>query len=120
MSGPAQQKGVAWMWRFALISQSDAPPRVGHFDGRPPELTGGEDRRRRLPWPQVVVMEETPSGVSLYRFTTTGESAGQTWHRSVDDARYQAQYEYGDLIGEWRDVPSDVKEPVRYALDQRG
>ena len=53
---------------------------------------------------------------------------GDTWHASVDEARAQAEYEYGEsLLLPWLDVPEEIPDAhqfaVRYAherLNDRG
>lgn len=89
--------------------------------------TGGHQvisEEKLLPIADVVliVADEEP-GVMLFRYTTHGESAGDTWHATVEDARAQAAYEYGDaLILPWMEVPEDVADPhefaAKYALDR--
>jgi hypothetical protein len=101
----------------ALINADAAEPKVGHFRGLPPELTGGQDDRERLPGPRVVVIKEDPDGIFLYRYTEDGSVVGDTWHQSVDEAKEQASFEYGELLNEWREVPSDVSDPVAFALN---
>jgi len=88
-----------------------------HFLGLPPELTSGVDYRERLPWPRVVLIEEKTSGVFLIRFTADGKVCGDTWHQSIDEAKEQAVFEYGDLLAEWRSVPQDVADPIAFALN---
>ena len=104
----------------ALINPSVGEPRVGHFLGLPPELTGGQDHRERLAWPRVVVIEEDPDGFFLYRYTEDGRAVGDTWHQSVDEAKEQAAFEYGHLLTGWRNVPPDVVDPVAFALAAEG
>ncbi|HUF28422.1 MAG TPA: hypothetical protein VMM18_15705 [Gemmatimonadaceae bacterium] len=70
----------------------------------------------------LIVADDEP-GVMLFRYTTYGESAGDTWHATVDEARAHAEYEYGNaLILPWMDVPEDVADPhmfaAKYALDR--
>ncbi|TAH50148.1 MAG: hypothetical protein EYC68_14960 [Chloroflexota bacterium] len=102
---------------FALVRQTKDLPRVKHFLGAPPEITvGGKDERKLLPWPRVLMIEEQSGGVFLFRFGEDGSFAGDTWHDSMDDAKRQAEYEYGDSLGEWKQMPSGIKDPVAFAL----
>ena len=82
----------------------------------PPSLTGGIDTRQELSAPIFLVIEQKPDGVFLVRFGVGGVFAGDTWHMTVDDAKQQASCEYGDSVGDWKDVPSDVSDVVAYGL----
>src|SRR5256885_693096 len=87
------------------------------FVGLPPELTGGTDNRVALPRPQILVATSaSDTGVMLDRYTATGEAAGDTWHENMEDAKQQADFEYGDAVGEWREVPDVVADAVAFAL----
>ena len=46
----------------------------------------------------------------LIRYAADGTYAGDTWHRTIDDALEQARYEFGDALGRWVDVPPDVED----------
>jgi len=37
----------------------------------------------------------------LDRFAEDGRSVGDTWHQSIDEAREQAEDEYGDALSAW-------------------
>ena len=102
----------------ALVGKMEGPPRVKHSRGLPPELTEGRDERAQLPWPRVLVIEEKPDGFFLFRLTADGSVAGDTWHLSLNDAKQQAAYEYGDGLGEWRQVPEEVADIVDFAMAQ--
>jgi hypothetical protein len=57
-----------------------------------------------------------PSGPMVYRYTAQGDFAGDTWHEDIEQAKEQAEFEYGDALGEWREVPLDVSDPHTYAI----
>ena len=102
---------------FAVVDRQGLRPKVRHTVGFPAELTHGEDETEPLPWPDVlVIVEESQGNVFMYRLTRSGEPCGDTWHQSTDDARHQAEYEYGDALGEWRPVPSDASDPQEFAV----
>ena len=64
----------------------------------------------------LLVVDEDP-GAMLFRYTTAGEFGGDTWHQSVDEARAQAAFEYGDaLLVPWLPVPDDVADPHQFAI----
>lgn len=79
-------------------------------------MTGGEDLRQPLGAAVLLAIEERPDGVFLFRFTANGEAAGDTWHRSVQEAQDQARYEFGDLLPQWKPVPDDVEDVVSFGL----
>ena len=65
----------------------------------------------------LLIVDDDP-GAMLFRYTTAGEFGGDTWHPTVEAARAQAEYEYGDaLLVPWMDVPSDVKDPHNFAIE---
>jgi hypothetical protein len=101
---------------FALVGDTSDLQRVKHLQGLPPEFTQGEDYREALPLARVVVLEGKEGSVTLNRFTTGGIPVSDTWHQTVEDAKFQADYEYGDALGEWNSVPSEVSDAVDYAL----
>lgn len=102
--------------KFASVSPQEQAPRTRHFSGFPPEVTGGRDHRTELPPARVLVIEESPDGFMLYRYTVDGHCAGDTWHSDLDHAIHQAQHEYADALGEWRPVPENVEDAVVFAL----
>ena len=103
---------------MTLVERPEGKPLSRHFRGLPPELTDGNDNRKELAWPRVIVIEEKPSGIFLFRFADNGSCVGDTWHMSVEEAKKQAEYEYGNFLAEWQRVPSDVDDPVAFALEQ--
>ena len=100
---------------FAVILSIE-PQRIRQKVGLPPKLTGGRDTQSTLPWPCVVIIEEP--GVYLNRWAIDGAFAGDTWHKTVDDALYQASCEYGKALGEWKEIPPEVEDPHAYGLQE--
>ena len=75
------------------------------------------DPAKMLPLADVLLLESSEdSGVMLYRYTTQGESAGDTWHETIADAKEQAIFEYRDAVGQWFEVPPDVSDAHAYAV----
>lgn len=89
---------------------------VRQFVGLPPELTGGDDTRQPLPRPRILLIEFKDDGLFLCRATEDGTFCGDTWHLSIDDAKAQAESEYGDLVGNWIEVPSNIENYIEFAL----
>ena len=93
--------------------------KVKHYFGFPPELTGGEDRRQLREPAALVVLGQEKDGVFLTRYTANGKEVGDTWHMTVEDAKHQAQYEYGDLLTNWIEVPADIEDAVSFGLNAK-
>lgn len=102
--------------RVALVNQPDSPPKTRQFKGLPPELTEGIDHREVLPWPRILLVEEEQDGFSLYRFTEDGKCVGDTWHLTLEDAYDQAQFEYRNELGDWKQVPESIEDPLVFAI----
>ncbi len=72
-----------------------------------------------MPLPDVLIIERDISpdpGFMLYRYTKSGTFAGDTWHENLEDAKHQAEFEYGNTLGEWQEVPEDVQDTLPYVL----
>jgi hypothetical protein len=95
---------------WATISNRSGASKVKHYVGLPPALTGGKDTRQQLGHARFLVIEETSSGIFLYRFGAHGGIVGDTWHANVDDAKHQASYEYGHSLNDWANVPAEVED----------
>ncbi len=85
-----------------------------HYCGMPPEVTEDVDQRTLLPKATVLVIEETKEGFFLYRYTKTGESAGDTWHQNLSGAIKQAEFEFGVKEGRWEDIPGEIPDWYSY------
>lgn len=90
-----------------VIRATDIHPATIHFRGFPPELDDVDDRTP-MEWPAFVVIGPQSGGIFLTRHTSDGTEVGDTWHPSVEEAKEQAIEEFGDLLGEWREVPDGV------------
>jgi hypothetical protein len=55
-------------------------------------------------------------GLFLYEHRNDG-SVWDTWHRTVDDAKDQAAFEFGTSAAAWISVPRDVADPIKFARD---
>ena len=94
---------------------------VGQEDGLPYKAYDGfpDGRRQPLPVPDVLLIDEQPDGFFLLGYKSNGEFSGDTWHPDLDEAKGQAEFAYGDYLGEWKAIPDGTEDAVRYALDQR-
>jgi hypothetical protein len=68
-----------------------------------------------MPQADLLVIDRRPEEIFLFRHTLTGESGGDTWRRSVEEAKSQADWEYGEAI-EWLSIPDDEPDVAAYAL----
>ncbi len=66
----------------------------------------------------VLVIDEQPDGCFLIGYGSDGEFSGDTWHRNLDEAMGQADFAYGEHLGDWKAIPDETEDAVRYALDQ--
>jgi hypothetical protein len=101
---------------FTILPERTQSPSVKHYKGVPPELTDGEDTRKEMPSALLLVIDNKPDGVFLYRFDAKGECVGDTWHMSIEDAKHQATYEYEGLVTNWQDVPDAIEDVAEYGL----
>ena len=105
------------MWIATVDPAGAARPRkTTHWVGSPPSLFGDTSQRSLAGWPGVVVLMDESDGRYLFRFAADGKEVGDTWHQTIEDAKDQADFEYEDLLGEWREVPPEVGDPVALAL----
>jgi hypothetical protein len=103
---------------FTAVHAEVLHPKTRHTIGLPSELGGDAEEAEELPSPDVLVIEQESEGsVFLYRMTRTGEPGGDTWHQSIEDAKHQAEYEYGGLLGEWRPVPDTIADARAFAVE---
>lgn len=102
---------------YAVVRGVLPNPKVRHYTGLPPALTGGEDRRRDMAWAAFVVLHESAEGPSfLIRYAADGEFYGDTWHENAAHAREQAAFEFEGVLGPWIAMPSGTPDPVAHVL----
>src|SRR4051812_32721820 len=85
----------------ALVKPTDIHPPSRHLRGMPEFLAVGDEASIEMPWPRLLIIAPTARGYLLDRLTSDGESAGDTWHQDLDEAREQALDEYAGALGEW-------------------
>ncbi|HET9180488.1 MAG TPA: hypothetical protein VFP59_00015 [Candidatus Angelobacter sp.] len=65
------------------------------------------DRHGLRPFPPFTSLEiahyECSPGYYLFHICADGQAA-DTWHESLDDALYQAEWEFGVKVEEWQDI----------------
>ena len=105
---------------FAAVDTSRIVRPTIHFRGMPSEIAGERGKREELPYPSVLVIKETSSGVFLIRYAADGSDVGDTWHLNIADAQHQAQVEYDEAVGEWKPVPLEITDLIEFvrAIDR--
>ena len=94
---------------------------AGKEDGLPYKAYEGppDGPRNPMPVPTVLVIDEQPDGFFLIGYDSDGMFSGDTWHPDLDEAKGQADFAYGEYLGEWKAIPEDTENAARYALAQR-
>jgi hypothetical protein len=59
----------------------------------------------------ALLIEDGAEGVFLY--TIRGDFIGDTWHPNVDEAKAQASYHIGSIVGPWRPVAADFAKQLK-------
>ena len=101
---------------IAAIKPGGPPPSTQHFAGLPVALGGRAEERRLLPRAVLVLIEPRDDGVFLYRYSETGEFGGDTWHASVEEAKDQAAFEFGESLAPWQPVPDSIVDAHEFAV----
>lgn len=57
-----------------------------------------------IPRPETVEIQETDGAFYLFRLDRAGKQLADTWHRTLDEAKAQAELEYAVAAGEWTDM----------------
>jgi hypothetical protein len=69
-----------------------------------------------MPFPEVLLLETEESSFMLYRYTVDGQFCGDTWHQTLEEAKNQAEFEYGRALGPWLLVPEAEADGHEYAI----
>jgi hypothetical protein len=91
------------------------PLKTKHFHGIPP-ADGGIDTRLSLGTPVLLVIEVKTDGVFLFRFSAERSCVGDTWHKSVGEAKDQAAFEFNELLSTWKVVPEKTDDVFLFGL----
>jgi hypothetical protein len=92
------------------------PPNTLHFQGVPSEVYGGVETRTPLDTPVLLVIEVKTDGVFLFRFSAEGSCVGDTWNKSVDEAKGQAKFEFNELTSVWKVVPEQTDDVFSFGF----
>jgi hypothetical protein len=100
----------------AIVRARVLHPKTRHGIGLPADLTDALEVHP-LPPPDVLLIEQDgPTSVFLYRWTRSGEFSGDTHHASIDEAKHQADFEFGAALGAWMPIPEEVTDAREFAI----
>lgn len=102
---------------YSLISEQKFKLKVPHYIGNPPVSKDAEKNKTLLPIAGVVIIEKRQGAIYLERYDNDGQWGGNTWHKTIEDAKNQAKFEYGDSLIKWIEIHESVNDPVKYALE---
>ena len=94
------------------------PSTVRHYLGMPPLDRGADDNRTQMPPARFLLIEQNTDGTFLIRHSQTGEFCGDTWHESIEDAKNQAEYEFGSAVQRWIAIPDGEADWLDFAARQ--
>lgn len=112
-------RGIGGSCLANVVAELQGVPKVMHSAGETPGSIDSHDSPDQLPWPRFLFIIDSTNGVFLLRLARDRRYAGDTWHQSIANAKRQAEFEFGDNIGEWRNVPIHVRDPVAFVLGQQ-
>jgi hypothetical protein len=72
-----------------------------HLQG---EVSPGGIDVTRVPDPKSVELVEEGGAFYLLRLDDDGQCIADTWHESLEEAKAQANFEYGIGDGDWNDI----------------
>ena len=93
------------------------PPNTKHFRGLPPIGSSKVVTRSPLGTPVLLVIEQKTDGVFLFRFSSDRRCVGDTWRKSVDEAKSQAAFEFNELLSIWRAVPEIIDDAFLFGFE---
>jgi hypothetical protein len=108
-----------WLTFLDAAARGVAPV-TSHYQGFPASISPVKEAPLELPSADFVILEETSQGFYLFRYTRSGEFAGDTWHQNRQDALEQAGHEFGEAEMNWQEIPQAVADPVAYAMHLLG
>lgn len=68
--------------------------------------------------PAIYIIHEEDRAVYMDFYTINGEWLHDYWHYNFDDAKHQAEYEFGELINNWKEIPDNIENLLEYVLTQ--
>ena len=63
-----------------------------------------------------MAIEVKTDRVFLFRSSAERRCVGDTWHRSVDEAKSQAEFEFNELTSVWKVVPEHTDDVFSFGF----
>lgn len=102
------------MTQFARVLTHRPPAQVRHFVGLPDAIAVDCAPKVPMPMADFLILVTTREGAFIERYTFSGEFAGDTWHRTIDEAHDFAIREFDGNLSAWESVPDNIPDPVSY------
>lgn len=58
----------------------------------------------RIPDPKMVELVEQDGAIYLLRLDDKGQCIADTWHQTVEEAKEQANFEFGIEANDWKEI----------------
>jgi hypothetical protein len=83
------------------------------------DIRAGDDAAKLFAYegPGVAVLHSEAGDAILESWTVDGDTFGDDWYQSIQDAKEVAVKMWGDDLGEWRSVPESVADYRPYVLE---
>ena len=111
LDGPSVTPLVAWI--PAVVRSG----RVRHSVAALSELEQPGPLGTRLPPTRLLLLRPDTHGVALIRFSAAGDFAGDTWHPTLEEAKDQAAFEFGDSASDWQELPEGVEDVQAHVIE---
>lgn len=66
----------------------------------------------------IYIIEEKAGSFFLNNYDENGTWIGDTWHPNIQEAKHQAEFEYGNLIDNWKEIPQNIEDPIKYVFEE--
>jgi len=89
--------------------------KTGHYVIDSPDQSAHEEI---LSSPRILIIEEKHDGIFINRYMENGSWVGDTWHKTIEEAKHQAEFEFGVKTDAWEEVPIEVTDKFKYIFEQ--
>ena len=52
----------------------------------------------------LLEIKEQADGIFLYHIFSNGRVNGDTWHQTLEDAKHQANFQFGNFLTKWENI----------------
>lgn len=102
---------------IAKVTALSSTRNTVHYSGVPPIDGDGPYYSQKMSPASMLVIEENDSGFFLYRYSSDRKIVGDTWHKTIEEAKEQAKFEFGECVSKWKEVPSDIQDALELGSD---